>query len=316
MVVYCMKAVLVHQYGPSSVLRPEDVPIPGLKPGQVLIRVHAAGVNPSDWKLRRGDFKLIPVKFPTILGSECAGMVEQVGELVTRVKPGDRVVALLGHAGGGYAEYAVADEDRMVPLPDALSFVDGAAIPVTGITALQALRDKAHARPNDAVLINGASGGVGVMGIQIARILGSVVTGVCSAKNADLVRGLGAQRVIDYHTVDFTQSDDQYTIVFDTVGNRTFGECRRVLTPDGTYISPVPSAGLLAQAAVTVFTSQKAMFIGAKDRGRDVQWLLDQMAKGTLKAVIDQVYPLTEVARAHDYGETNRVRGKLVLEMA
>ena len=311
-----MKAAIIHQSGSSDVLRLEDVPIPDLKPNKVLIRVHAAGVNPSDWKLRRGDFKLIPVKFPLILGSECAGVVERVGELVTSLRPGDRVVALLGHAGGGYADYAATDEERVILLPDAISFTDGAAVPVTGITALQALRDSAHARPNDTVLVNGASGGVGVMGVQIAQILGSTVTAVCSAGNAELVRGLGAQRVIDYQTTDFTQQTDLYDVIFDTIGNRSFGECKHILTPDGTYVSPVPSAGLLAQAAITVFTSQKAKFIGAKDRGSDVQWLIEHMQQSTLRVVIDRTYPLAEVARAHDYSETGRVRGKLVLSIA
>lgn len=311
-----MKAALIHQYGSSDVLRIQDVPLPDVRPNQVLIRVHAAGVNPSDWKLRRGDFKLIPVKFPKILGSECAGVVERVGALVTHFRPGDRVVALLGHAGGGYAEYAVTDEKRVVPLPDTISFVAGAAVPVTGITALQALRDVAHARPNDAVLINGASGGVGVMGVQIARILGSAVTAVCSAGNAELVRELGAQRVIDYQTIDFTKGSDPYAVVFDTIGNRRFSECKRVLTPNGTYVSPVPSVNLLTQMAITTFTRQKATFIGAKDRGDDVRWLIDQMERGTLKAVIDQTYPLSAVAQAHDYSETSRVKGKLVLEIA
>ena len=311
-----MKAALIHQYGSSDVLRIENTPTPDVKPNQVLIRVHAAGINPSDWKLRRGDFKLISIRFPKILGSECAGVVERVGELVTQVRPGDRVVALLGHAGGGYAEYALTDEKRVVPLPSGLSFVEGAAIPVTGITALQALRDVAHARPDDAVLINGASGGVGVMGVQIARILGSVVTAVCSGANAERVRGLGAQQVIDYQTTDFTKGGAPYAVVFDTIGNRTFSECKPVLAPNGTYVSPVPSVHLLTQMAITTFTNQKAKFIGAKDRADDVRWLVEQMQRGTLRAVIDRVYPLTEVAHAHEYSETGRVRGKLVLEVA
>lgn len=310
-----MKAAIIHQYGPSDVLKIEDVPIPAVKPNQVRIRVYAAGINPSDWKLRNGDFKIIPVKFPKVLGSECAGIVEEVGVLVNSVKAGDRVVALLGHAGGGYAQYAVADEDRVIKLPDTLSFEEAAAIPVTGITALQALRDIALVRPSDRVLINGASGGVGVMGVQITRILEGLVTAVCSGANAELVRRLGAHHVVDYQTTDFATSSDHYNVVFDTIGNRTFNECKPVLTPSGVYVSPVPSPGLLAHALVTSFTNQKAKFVGAKDRGRDVQWLIDQMEQGKLEAVIDRTYSLEEVALAHDYSETGRVRGKLVLRI-
>ena len=310
-----MKAIIINQYGPSDVLQMQEVSTPAVKPNQVLIRVHAAGVNPSDWKMRRGDFKLIPVKFPKILGSKCAGIVDDVGVLVNSVKPGDRVVALLGHAGGGYAQYAVADEDRVVKLPETVSFDQAAAVPVTGITALQALRDIALLRPKDTVLINGASGGVGVMGIQIARILGSQVTAVCSAANAELIRRLGAQQVINYQTTDFATTLERYNVIFDTIGNRTYNECKPVLTPTGLYVSPVPSAGLLAHVLATSFTNQKAKFVGAKDRGRDVQWLLDQMQQEQLIAVIDRTYKLEEVAQAHDYSETGRVKGKLILHI-
>ena len=311
-----MKAAIINQYGPSDVLHLADVPTPDVMPHQVLIRVHAAGINPSDWRLRQGDFRLIPVKFPKILGSECAGVVERVGELVNTFRPGDRVVALLGHGGGGYAEYVATDQKRIVRLPDEVSFVDAAAVPVTGITALQALRDLGHTRPNDRVLINGASGGVGVMGVQIARIMDSHVTAVCSAPNAGLVRRLGAEQVVDYHATDFTHSAQRYHVVFDTVGSRPFAECRRVLTPRGVYVSPVPSPGLLAWAAATLFASRRARFIGARDRAADVYWLIDHLRQGALQAVIDRTYPLADVAQAHDYSATGRVRGKLVLRIA
>ncbi len=315
-----MKAAVFYEYGPSHVLRVEDRPTPVVKPHQVLIRVHAAGINPSDWHLRRGDFRLIPTKFPKILGSECAGVVAEVGTGINHFQPGDRVVAILGHGGGGYAEYVATDEKRVVKLPDTITFEQAAAVPVTGITALQALRDIGEVRPgevwpNEHVLVNGASGGVGVMGVQIARILGSSVTAVCSAPNAELVTRLGAHRAIDYKTNDFTKQNDQYAVVFDTVGSRTFGACKRVLTPNGTYVSPVPSPGLLAQAVLTWFARPKARFIGARDRADDVRWLIEQMEQGHLHAVIDQTYPLTEVARAHDYSESGRVRGKLVLKI-
>ena len=311
-----MNAAIITQYGPPNVLHMADVPMPNPMPHEVLIRVHAAGVNPIDWKLRGGDLSFIPTKFPKILGSECAGVVERVGELVMHVKPGDRVVAMLGKKNGGYADYVKTDDKHVVLLPDGVSFTDGAAVPIAGLTALQALRDLGRSRPKDHVLINGASGGVGTMGVQIARILGSRVTGVCSGPNIDLVRSLGAETVVDYTTTDFKILPGLYDVIFDTVGNLNFTACKPLLTRIGTFVSPVPSAELMAQAALTKFRNQRARVVMAKERADDLRWLLDNMAKGDLRVHIDQTYSLAEVSKAHEYGQTNRVRGKLVLLMA
>lgn len=311
-----MKAVVINQYGPSSVLHIEDVPTPTPMPHQVLIRVHAAGVNPSDWGIRKGELRLfVPNKFPKILGSECAGVVEAVGELVMHVKRGDRVVALLGHKGGGYAKYALAIMERVVKLPDNISFTQAAAIPVTGITALQSLRDLGLVRPSDNVLINGASGGVGTMGVQVAKILGANVTAVSSGANEALVQGLGADRFIDYHKMDFTQAADRYHVIFDAVNRRSFDECKRVLTATGTYISTRPSPRLLLRSLLNGRDKQKAKFIGAKDRGSDVEWIIKHMQQGKIQAVIDRTYPLEAAVEAHDYSESGRVKGKLVFEI-
>ncbi|RIV25040.1 NAD(P)-dependent alcohol dehydrogenase [Fibrisoma montanum] len=312
-----MRAAVFNAYGPSSVLHIADVPIPQPMPHQVLIRVHAAGINPSDWGIRKGQLRwVLPITFPKTLGSECAGVVEAVGELVMHVKPGDRVVALLGHKGGGYAEYALAIMERVVKLPDTVSFVQAAAVPVTGITALQSLRDLGHVRPRDEVLINGASGGVGTMGVQIARLLGANVTGVSSGANEALVRELGANRFVDYRQTDFTErTGDRYRVIFDAVNKRTFADCRRVLTPDGTYVTTRPSPAVLLRSFFNGPDRQKAKFIGAKDRGRDVEWLIKQMSSGRLRAVIDRTYPLEAVAEAHDYSEGGHVKGKLVIEI-
>lgn len=312
-----MKAIVFTEYGPSHVLHVADVPTPAPLPHQVLIRVYAAGINPSDWGIRSGQLRYVfPITFPKVLGSECAGVVDAVGTLVTAVRPGDRVVALLGHKGGGYAPYAVANQDRVVKLPDAVTFEQAAAVPVTGITALQALRDLAHTRPADAVLVNGASGGVGTMGVQVARILGATVTGVCSARNAELVRSLGAAHTIDYTQTDFTQGPDRYDVIFDAVAKRSFTDCRRALTETGTFVKTRPDPGLLLRSLLNPFTKQRARFIGAKDRGRDVQWLIDHLAQGQLRAVIDRTYPLEAAPEAHAYSETGRVRGKLILTVS
>ncbi|HEY0109874.1 MAG TPA: NAD(P)-dependent alcohol dehydrogenase, partial [Fibrella sp.] len=231
-----MKAAIINEYGDSDKLQIQDVPKPKIDTHDVLIRVHAAGINPVDTKVRQGAMhKILAILFPKILGAECAGVVEEVGLMITDLQPGDRVVASLGTFGDGYAEYAVAKDKNVVKLPDGIDFIQAAAMPVAAGTALQALRDKGHLRPFDRVLINGASGGVGTFAVQIAKILGAHVTAVCSADSAPMVRHLGADQVIDYHTTDFTKlADDIFEVVFDAVGKSSFDECRNILTAEGT----------------------------------------------------------------------------------
>lgn len=309
-----MKAAIINQYGDSHELRIQDVPKPKIDTHEVLIRVHAAGINPVDTKVRQGAMKkMLPSLFPKILGAECAGVVEEVGLMITELQPGDRVVASLGTFGDGYAEYAVAKDKNVVKIPDGLDFVQAAAMPVAAGTALQAMRDKGHLRPNDRVLINGASGGVGTFAVQIAKIIGAHVTAVCSADNAALVRQLGADVVIDYHTTDFTKLPDIFEVVFDAVGKSSFDECRDILTEEGTYVTTVPSPKQVLEEVVSVFERQKSESIIFSFTKEDMNWLLKQVTEGKLVSVIDRTYPIEAVAQAHEYSETGRVKGKLVL---
>lgn len=308
-----MKAVVINQTGDSRVLQLQQVPRPVPDHHDVLIRVHATGLNPIDWKLREGLSKFIPGKYPKILGTECAGEVAAVGLMVTDFRPGDRVVAHMGLSGGGYAQFARVNEKSVVKLPDTIEYVTAAAIPVAGLTALQALRDLGHLRPGDTVLINGAAGGVGTFAVQIARLLGGRVTAVCRTEHTDLVTRLGAERVIDYRYTDFTELADRYCIIFDTVSKRSFSECKSVLTEDGIYIATVPTPGQILQDMVSTFTNQKAETILTKYNKDDMQWLLMLVAAGKLEPVIEHIYPLEDVARAHDHSQAGQATGKLII---
>ncbi|MGA0560565.1 NAD(P)-dependent alcohol dehydrogenase [Larkinella sp. VNQ87] len=315
-----MKAAVIQRYGERTELHVQEVPMPTVDhiddPHRVLIRVHAASVNPVDTKVREGGLKLIlSGNFPKILGVECAGVVEAVGLMVKNVQPGDRVVASLGPEGGGYAEYAVAKDTNVVKLPDEVSFAQAAAMPVAAGTALQALLDKAKIRPGDRVLINGATGGVGTFAIQIARLMGSQVTAVCSSDGVPLALQLGAEQVIDYSVADFTKSLERYDVVFDAVGKSSYDECRPILTETGHYITTIPSPKQVLEQALTTFSGQKAESLLFTFNQDQMNWLLKQVADGKLLPVIERTYRLEELALAHGDSEAGHVKGKLVIEV-
>src|SRR5512134_3173278 len=244
-----MKAIVFDRYGGNDVLEIRDMPMPVTGPDEAMIRVYAASVNPVDWKARYGMAKIFTgSKFPKILGSECAGEVVETGRRARRFKKGDHVILLAGvRRLGAFAEYACAGEATVFPKPAELSFEAATCIPIAGLTALQSLRDHGRIAPGKRVLVNGASGGVGHLAIQVAKVLGAEVTGVCSGRNADFVRGLGADRVIDYTREDFTRRAERYDLIFDAVSSRSFSECKRVLTPRGIYVCTLPNRTVLAQ---------------------------------------------------------------------
>ena len=311
-----MRAAVIDQYGASQELHVTDVPKPDVDTHDVLIHVHATGINPMDTKIRDGDMKpILSGDFPKTLGAECAGVVMEVGLMITDLQVGDRVVASLGTTGGGYADYAVAKRKNVVKIPDEVSFEQASAVPVVALTALQALREKGHLRPGDHVLINGASGGVGTFAVQIARLLGGQVTAVCSAENAALVLQLGADHVIDHDTIDFTKQPELYNLIFDAVGKSSYDECKNSLTEDGIYVTTLPSPKQIMEQVLTLFTSQKAESIIVSFCQEDAIWLLKQMADGNLQTVIDRTYHLDELAQAHDYSESGNVKGKLILKL-
>jgi NADPH:quinone reductase-like Zn-dependent oxidoreductase len=319
-----MKAIVCRGYGPPRVLRLEEVdqPVPG--DAEVLIRVRAAAVNPLDKVFRGTPYVLRPLfglRRPkdTRPGRDMAGQVEAVGKSVTRFKPGDDV---FGVCRGAFAEYACAAESRLAPKPAGVSFEQAAAAPVAGLTALQGLRDRGQVRPGHAVLINGAAGGVGTFAVQIAKSLGAEVTGVCGARNVDLVGSLGADRVIDYTREDFTTGTERYDLIFDCVGNRPLFALRRLLEPQGRYLAVGAAAqgrwiGPLGRVLKTLIfsrvVSRRFQLFLAKVRTEDLVELAELMAGGKVRPVIDRRYALAQVPEALHYLEEGHARGKVVI---
>jgi 2-desacetyl-2-hydroxyethyl bacteriochlorophyllide A dehydrogenase len=310
-----MKAVVIYRYGAAEVLQYEDVEQPKIEPTQLLVKVRASSVNPIDWKIRQGMLSLITgSKFPIVLGFDVAGDVVAVGSGVTRFKPGDAIYGSTSFPGGGYAEFAAVPENLVALKPTNLNYEEAAAVPLAALTALQALREQGNIQTGQTVLINGAAGGVGIFAVQIAKALGAVVTGVSSTKNLDLVKSLGADRVIDYTQEDFTEDIAQYDIIFDAVGKRSLSQTKRVLKPNGIYITTLPSPEVLLEGILTAFLpGQKAKFILQKPNTQDLVYLKELIEAGKIRVVIDRTYPLQELAAAHSYSETGRAVGKIVL---
>jgi NADPH:quinone reductase-like Zn-dependent oxidoreductase len=322
-----MKAILHCEYGGPEVLKVEEVEKPVPNDNQLLVKVRAASVNPLDLTIR-GPLLLRPLfglRKPkgTRLGVDYAGTVEVVGKNVTNFKPGDEV---FGGKDGALAEYVCVLADRAVVLkPANMTFEQAAAVPVAAITALQGLRDKGKIQPGQKVLINGASGGVGTFAVQIAKSFGTEVTGVCSTRNVDLVRSIGADHVIDYTKEDFTKSDQRYDLIFDLVGNHSFSERRRILNPNGICVMAgiggagwhdgmaMRLAGELNAYLASRFVSQKFVAYLATLTKADVTILGDLMQSGKVIPVIDRTYKLSEVSSALGYLEEGHARGKVVI---
>lgn len=306
-----MRVVQMKAYGGPEVLEVVEREAPRPGPGQLLVRVRASSVNPIDWKVRRGDLRLLmPKRMPLVLGVDIAGEVLEAGE---GYAAGDRVYGMMPGNVGAYAEVVAVPTGNVARIPDGVSFEEAAATPVGALTSLQSLRDHGKLRAGQRVLVNGASGGVGVFGVQIAKVLGAHVTGVCSAANVGLVRELGADEVVDYKTADFAASGQTWDIVFDAVGTKRFSGSRTALTPAGIYVTTTPSPAVIAAVALNFTRAQKAAGMMVKPSSADLAWVAEQMAAGRVRPVIDRVFPLAEAAEAHRYSETGRARGKIVL---
>ena len=323
-----MKAIVYRCYGTADVLRLEDVEKPTPGDDELLVRVRAAAVNPLDWHYMRGTPYIMRLDSglgaPTNprMGVDYAGTVEAVGRNVTQFKPGDEV---FGGRNGSLAEFLVARADRaVVPKPANMTFEQAASVPVAAITALQGLRDAGKLQPGQQVLINGASGGVGTFAVQIAKSLGAEVTGVCSGRNVEMVRSIGADHVIDYTSEDFTQGDRRYDVILDNVGNRPLLDIRRVMTPDGRYVligGGGPDAGNwigvfigpIKALVLSAFVSQDMGMMISQMKKDDLAVLADLMATGKMTPVIDRRFSLGEVPEAIRYLETGRARGKVVI---
>lgn len=310
-----MKAAIINHYG-SPEFQYTEVEKPQIKPDQMLVRVFATSVNPIDWKIRKGILKILTGnKFPMILGFDVSGEVVEVGESVTQFKRGMSIYAHLNQLpGGAYAEYAAVSEKVAAAKPTNMSHEEAAAVPLAAMTALQAFRDEGNLKLGQKVLINGASGGVGTFAVQIAKVLGAEVTAVCGSSNAELVKSLGADRVIDYKQQNFTNDTVKYDMIFDVVGNSSLTQCKNVLQPNGIYVTTQPYPENYLNSFLTWFTpGQKYKVVLLKSRGSDLAYLKEQIEAGKIRAVIDRTYLLSEMAAAHTYSETQRAVGKIVI---
>jgi NADPH:quinone reductase-like Zn-dependent oxidoreductase len=318
-----MKAIVQEEYGGPDKLELRDVPTPELDEDGVLVRVCAASLNALDWRVMRGHPYLVRMsegwRCPSpIRGVDLAGVVEAVGKNVTQFAPGDEVY---GERGGTLAEYLVGKEDRFAHKPANLTFEEAAAVPCAALTALQGLRDKAQLKPGQKVLINGAGGGVGTFAVQIAKWPGAEVTAVCGPDKVDIVRSIGADRVIDYTREDFTKTGERYDVVFDIGGNRSLRRCRRILTPTGTLVFVgTPSFRFVAPLLRVVrgtlrsrFSDQKAVAYLTQHSQADLLVLKELIEAGEITPVVDRTYPLSETPEAMRYLEQGRARGKVVI---
>jgi len=321
-----LKAITYHTYGSPDVLEFQEVDEPVVNDDEVLVRVRAASANPRDWHLMRGLPSIMRLRFglrrPTssLLGSDMAGRVEAVGKNVTRFRPGDEVFAHV--LAGGFAEYTCVPEDFLGLKPANLTFEQAAAVPLAALTALQGLRDHGRIQPGQKLLIIGASGGVGTFAVQIAKSFGAEVTGVCSTRNVDMVRSIGADHVIDYTQEDFTRSGQRYDLILQLAGTRSPSDCRRALTSkgtlllssgesDGRWIGPIDR--IIKAVVLSPFVGQRLVSFEAKRSGEDLRVLKELIEAGKVSPVIDRTYSLGETPEAIRYLEEGHARGKVVI---
>lgn len=326
-----MKAAIFETYGGPDVIQIVETEKPVPAEGQVLIKVHASSANPLDWHRMRGEPAI--VVRPSMgfngprnpkLGADIAGVVEAVGDTVTEFKAGDAVFGENSDSGfGAFAEYALAPAQNLTHKPANISFEEAGSVSVTGLTAIQGLRDEAKIQPGQRVLINGASGGVGTFAVQYAKSLGCIVTGVCSTRNLELICSIGADHAIDYTQQDFTQTGEQYDLIFDCVGNRSVKDLRRALVPSGTcVVTGFTHMGrllrtMLAGRFASLTSAQTIKQAGtAQPHKLDLELIRDLLAEETVTVVIDRHYPLGQTSEAVGYVEQGHARGKVVIKVA
>lgn len=314
-----MKAIVYTKYGPPEVLRLLEVEKPIPSDDEVLVKVYAASVNYSDWAFVRGKPFLLRLmdqapfkpKHP-ILGADIAGWVEAVGRNVKQFQPGDEVFGdLSGNGWGGFAEFVAAPEYALASKPASLSFVEAASVPQAALVALQGLRDAGKIRPGYRVLINGASGGIGTFAVQIATSFGAEVTGVCSTRSLDLVRSLGADRVIDYTQEDFAQGDEHYDLILDIVASRSMEDCERALRPGGKYVLAGGALVRIIQASLN--KSDRVINLSVKISQEDLIFMKELLESGKVMPVIDRCYPFSETPEAVKHYGTRHSQGKVVI---
>lgn len=321
-----MRAIVRNTYGSPDALELQEIDMPDVADDEVLVRVRATSINPVEWYALTGRPQVARIQGGLFkpksnrLGVDFAGTVEAVGRDVTQFQPGDEV---FGGRDGAFAEYVCVREERaIVPKPASATFEQAAAVPVAALTALQGLRDKGQLQPGQKVLINGASGGVGTFAVQIAKALGAEVTGVCSTRNVEIVRSLGADHVVDYTQEDFTRSDRRYDLMLDVAGSRSWSECKRILSPEATVVivgAPKgsrligPLGRMVKMRLASLPSSQKAVFFIAKFNKPDLEVLRELLEAGKVTPVVDRRYELSEAADAFRYLGEGHAQGKIVL---
>ena len=318
-----MRAMVYHQYGTPDNLQLQEIPVPAVRDDQVLVSVHAASVNAIDWHFLAGTPFMARIMAGGlfkpkngVLGTDLAGRVEATGANVKQFQPGDPVFGSTKH--GCFAEYVCVSEEEVVTKPASITFEEAAAAGAAAFTALQGLRDKGQIKRGQKVLINGASGDVGTFAVQIARSFGAEVTGVCSTTNLDMVRSMGADHVMDYTQEDFTQKGQRYDLIFDVAAKRSFGDCRRALSPEGIYVTTEFSPVLALVGLWRSITGKQKMvpLLATPPNKKDLLFLQELLAAGQVTPVIDRRYPLAELPDALRYLQKGQARGKLVITLS
>lgn len=313
-----MKRVEYFEYGGPDVLRVAEVDKPRASKGEILVKVAASSINAVDWKNRHGRFRVMSGLFRprTRQGFDVAGVVEEAGVGVSDIRVGERVIGQLGNLqGGAFAEYVVLRKNQFCRAPSRRSFHELAGIPMAATTAWQAMFENAHLKSGARVLINGGSSGVGHYAIQIAKAYGADVAAVCSGRNFDFCRSLGADTLIDYRREDFAAKSAQYDIIFDVVNNRSFAQVKQIMNRDGIYVGTTPTATLLWSVLRTGFGSQRAKFVAVRPNPTALLDIRRLVEEGKLLTKIDRIFELSEIRAAHRYGETSRTRGKVIIQV-
>jgi NADPH:quinone reductase-like Zn-dependent oxidoreductase len=321
-----LKAIIYNKYGSPDVLIPQDLEKPKPKPSEVLIKVFATTVTSADCMMRRGDTLLSrillgltkPRKRYQILGTEFSGRIEEVGGMVKKFNKGDEVYAFRGFGTGCYAQYKCMSANGSLAIkPKNMSFEEAASVVDGASTALFFIKEKAKIQKGQRVLINGAAGSIGTFSVQLAKYFGAEVTGVCSTKNVELVKSLGADKVVDYTKEDFAETGDTYDIIFDTVGKSSFAHCKKVLKSNGKYISTVMTLKLIIQSLLTrPVNKKKVIFAMSLNKNEALNYLRTLIEDGKLKTIIDRQYTLEELQVAHEYVEKGHKKGNVVITLS
>jgi NADPH:quinone reductase-like Zn-dependent oxidoreductase len=313
-----MKAAVLDEFGPVSVMQVRDIPRPTIEAGQVLVEVYATCINPLDWKIRDGQMAArFGEEFPMVLGLDCAGVVAEKAADVSEFEVGDEVFGRSDVSTGGcYAEFAAVNARTLSKKPAELTFEEAASIPLVALTAINGLRECANLQPGQRVLLIGGSGGVGTLAIQIAKIMGAHVTAVCSSRNVELVASLGADAVIDYTQQDALDTDQPYDVVYDTIGVCQYEEAKKAVTAEGTYLTLVPVPGIdFFIPGQTEREPGKGYFVAWTPKSADLEIVADWVREGKLRPVIDSEYTLDQIRDAHERSQTERAVGKIVVRV-